>query len=320
MIENKGDFRPLHTNIEPTMVGMRLDAFLALNFPFLTRSLWRKKVRLGYLRVRGQIVRPSYRVRETDSFSFFHPQEVEPPVDNGIYPIGKAGSILAVYKPGNLPMHENGPYRKNTFAYLLGEKFGSEWAAVHRLDRETSGIVLCGATSSVRASLSRMLVDCQVQKTYFAIAKGISERRQWDENSPIGDLESSEIRIKKWVNKNGQEALTQFRVLEQSDGFSLLEARPKTGRTNQIRIHAACGGLPLLGDKLYHPDESVFLEYFEKGNTSRVVAETGAERLCLHAGAIEFYHPESGKNVLFESEIPEDMMGIWSEKNTQVEA
>ena len=85
-----------------------------------------------------------------EKITLYHPKCLEPEVDRDIYPLWKKGDVMAVFKPGNLPMHESGPYRKNTFAHIVKEELGEKWAAVHRLDRETSGIVLCGSTYDVR--------------------------------------------------------------------------------------------------------------------------------------------------------------------------
>src|SRR5690606_21589426 len=102
-------------------------------------------------------VRSAYRLKVDDQLWFFHPREAEPEIDRDIRVIWEDGAVIAVYKPGNLPMHENGRYRKNTFAQLLIDTVGPEWAAVHRLDKETSGIVICAATNELRSRLSAAL-------------------------------------------------------------------------------------------------------------------------------------------------------------------
>lgn len=218
---------------------------------------------------------------------------------------------MAVYKPGNLPMHENGPYRRNTFACILAEEIGPEWAAVHRLDKETSGLVLCGATHEVRQELSASLARRVLDKEYLAIAKGFVEEETWHECGPIGDLVESPIRIKKWVVEGGLPAETFFEVLERKGECLLLKAHPKTGRTNQIRIHAAYKGLPLVGDKLYHPDENVFLDWFAGGMNAELVNRTGFRRCLLHAHALTFIHPETETVESIRCPMPEDMASYW---------
>jgi 23S rRNA-/tRNA-specific pseudouridylate synthase len=152
-----------------------------------------------------------------------------------------------------------------------------------------------------------------VRKEYLAIARGTPTYDHWTADGPLGDLKDSAIRIKKWVVPGGLNSLTEFAVLDRATDACLLEARPKTGRTNQIRIHAAHAGHVLFGDKLYHPDESVFLEYFADGLTDRVIALTGSRRLCLHARALEFMHPESRREVRLEAAMPQDMVSLWQQ-------
>lgn len=305
-------FRSLGPAIENDGIGDRLDGFLARRFPFLTRCGWQHRIFSGCLRVNGTRAFPAYRLQRGDRLSFFHPPVVEPEVDRGIREVWRDGEVMAVFKPGNLPMHENGPYRKNTFTNLVWENFGREWSALHRLDRETSGIVLCAATPESRKKLSADWAARRVHKEYVAIVNGVTRDDQWTENGAIGDLKESRIRIKKWVVEGGLDAVTSFLTIGRGPRHSLVRAVPKTGRTNQIRIHAACAGYHLVGDKLYHPDEDVFLDYFENGNTPGVQERAGFARLCLHAGKLGFVHPSTGALVEVEVPVPADMDSLWT--------
>jgi RluA family pseudouridine synthase len=304
-------FRKLGPAIENDGPGDRLDIYLSRKFPFLTRRGWQNRIFSGCLRVNTEMSYPAYRLSRGDFLTFFHPPAAEPEVDTGIRELWREGGVMAVFKPGNLPMHENGPYRFNTFAHLVRAAFGDEWAAVHRLDRETSGIVLCAASPRTRNRLSADWAARCVKKEYLAIVNGVTSSDHWFNNGAIGDLAGSAIRIKKWVVANGLEAMTEFSTLERGKAHSLLKAVPLTGRTNQIRIHAAHAGHHLVGDKLYHPDEQVFLDYFEDGNTLPVQQRAGFRRLCLHASAISFTHPETGLIKEVFCPLPEDMRGFW---------
>ena len=310
-------WRALGQSVPAGAPGRRVDDFLAETYPFLSRSGWQKRIRSGILRVSGRKVRSSYRLREGDTFAFYHPAGVEPDVDRRIYPLWRQGGVMAIFKPGNLPMHENGPYRKNTLAAIMAEELGPDWAAVHRLDRETSGIVLCGNGPEIRRRLAASLAARTVRKEYLAIVRGTvpDHQREWIERGPIGDLTDSAIRIKKWVVPDGLPSETSFRIEETRGRYSLVRARPLTGRTNQIRIHLAWQGLPLVGDKLYHEDEEVFLEFFARGgNTPEIIRRTGFHRHCLHAAALHFTHPESGKICEIRCPLPDDMQELWRHK------
>lgn len=304
-------FRPLGRPIIAEKVGERADFYLAKTFPFLSRAAWVKRLNKGEVLVDGDPVDRAYKLRLGQILSFYHPKTVEPEVNRDIYPIWRVGAVMAVFKPAPLPMHENGAYRKNTFAELLKEEIGPEWSAVHRLDRETSGIVLCGATNEVRRQLSVALMERTVEKEYLAITHGVPERRSWTENGPIGDLASSEIRIKKWVVANGLPSETHFDMLDEQTGYSLLRARPRTGRTHQIRIHAAYAGHHLVGDRLFYPDEEVFLDWFLNGVTPTIIEKTGHLRCLLHAHGLSFRHPENGKVYEVKSPLPDDMQDYW---------
>lgn len=310
----QGYHRNLGRAVTADVAGERIDAYLAKEYPFLSRAGWQKRIADGSLLVNGMPRKVSGRLREGDLVTMWAPITQEPEVDRNVQVIWEHQGVIAAFKPGNLPMHENGPYKKNTFHELIGALVGREWAAVHRLDRETSGIVLCAATPELRAKLAEGLERRAFKKQYLAIARGAPADDGWTANGPIGDLVESQIRIKKWVvpiAAGGQHAQTHFTVIGRKPEACLLHARPVTGRTNQIRIHAAHHGHVLFGDKLYHPDEAVFLEYFEHGQTENVTERTGFHRLCLHATAMEFTHPGTQERVLVESPLPPDLQGFW---------
>lgn len=313
------DFRPIGKPVEEENHGERVDLYLANHFPFLSRKGWQNKIKSGELKINGLTTKVSYRIKEQDQVTLFHPNVREPEVDKGIAPIWKQGNILGVYKPANLPMHENGPYRKNTFYELLRNKIGPNWAAIHRLDRETSGIVLCANSSPLRKKLAEMFEQRKVNKEYLAICQGVSKKDRWLEEGSIGDLKDSKIRIKKWVVEDGQPSATLFQVLDRTENHTLVKCYPKTGRTNQIRIHLAFGGLPIVGDKLYHPDEEVFLDFFENGPSKEVDLKTGFNRLCLHACFLAFENPEDYSFSSISSPLPSELESLWSKYKSKDE-
>ncbi len=306
------EFRSLGGPVPGDHHGARVDAYLARQFPFLSRAGWQERIEDGRLLVNGAKVKSSSKLKSGDGLEHYSPIQVEPEVDRGIRVLWEEGGVMAVFKPGNLPMHEVGPYRKNTFTEIVWSELGKEWSAVHRLDRETSGIVLCGSTPELRARLAADLAARRMKKQYLAIARGKPSAPRWTSDGPIGDLVESEIRIKKWVVPDGLEAKTEFEVLGAGRDATLLLCRPLTGRTNQIRIHAAHAGHVLFGDKLYHRDEQIFLEYFEQGLTANVIERTGFRRLCLHAASLEFRHPTTGASCLVETPLPDDLQEFWA--------
>ena len=312
-MHNSDDYRNLTRSVSEDQMDSRVDRYLGSGFLFLSRTQWTRKLRRGEVLVNGRPVRPSYRLQPGDQICYFCPSSREPEVNRGIRLIQEIDGIMAVYKPPGLPMHEGGAYRKNTFSELLRQKFDPDCAAVHRLDRETSGIVLCACDARLRRTLSAGLRDRNVEKTYLAIVNGVPSRERWTVSAPLGRAPETTFRIKQWVRPDGAPSETTFEVLATTDCKTLLKVMPKTGRTHQIRVHSAYVGHPLVGDKKYHPDESIYLEYLDKGFTERVRQQCYTERLCLHAAGIRFHHPLSSKLCHITCPIPEDMESVWQD-------
>ncbi len=304
-------FRKLGKPITGDDIGQRLDFYLGKNFRFHSRQQWIDVIRQKTLRINDRLIKPSYRLRKDDEIAYFSPEEHEPEVDTRIRVLWEQDGIMAVYKPSNLPMHEAGAYRLHTFHEVLTKTFGPDWAAVHRLDRETSGIVICSQDKDQRAHLSAKLRERGVEKRYLALAIGEAKEDFWVVDQPIGRSPNTRFRTKQAVCPNGLPSLTTFRVLERKKGFTLLEASPKTGRTHQIRVHAAWSGLPLIGDKNYTPDESVFLDYLEQGFTEKTKEACFFDRMCLHATHIRM-SGLNGEPFAIDCPMPDDMNEIWS--------
>lgn len=311
------DLRPLGPAIDKRWVGQRLDRYLSSGFPFLSRSGWQKRCLEGRVWVQYRPARASYRLREGDEVHHLYPQHCEPWVNRGVFCFYRCAEVMGLYKPPHLPMHEGGSYRKNTFAEVLRERWGESWGAVHRLDRETSGVVLCGSTQEKRAKLSRAFRHHGIAKTYDALLIGEPREHSWEVDEPIGYAQQTSWRCKRWVDAGGRVACTRFELQEVISGYARVKVYPIHGRTHQIRIHAAYSGYPLVGDTRYHPDERVFLEFIKRGYSQRVLDQIRAPRLCLHAASLKCI-PESGSRGAILSEhlnlpMPDDMRWIWQQ-------
>ncbi len=303
------EYRSLGPELGPEAENRRLDDFLGKSFPFRSRTEWKSLCNSGQVLVNTQIARATRRLKCGDLLAVFHPQGAEPVVDDQLRFIIEDRGILAIEKPANLPMHESGFYRRNTFVALLHASFGKEWSPVHRLDRETSGIVICAATQDLRRALSEAFLSRDVKKSYQAILAGSPT---WDDihvDQPLGKTTSFAIPHKQ-IAGDGEEARTDFFVRERALDAALVEVRPLSGRGNQIRVHAAWLGHHIIGDKVYHQDKRVCEAYKERGNTLDVQQLAGHTRHALHAAAIAFTHPEGG-NFLCQSPLPQDLYQLW---------
>lgn len=315
-IEVIRDYRTLGKPVSELECGVRLDMHLGKHFLFHSRSSWQKKLKAKQVLVNGRPAKSTYKLKEGDQIRYWHPGASEPEVDRDLKSLWQKDGIMAVYKPSNLPMHEGGRYRFNTFSEIMKEVIGPEWAAVHRLDRDTSGIVLCANSTDLRNSLAKELRDRTLSKTYLAIARGDTPSRDsWVEEGSIGFTDETTFREKRWVTTDGLPSRTGFKVLDSKDSgqYHLMEATPKTGRTHQIRIHSAFNDLPLVGESKYHPDEKVFLDYIENGFTDFVMEKIEYSRLCLHATEVKFRHPTDDKVYTISCPMPEDMAAIWDQ-------
>lgn len=310
-LNEESDFRRLGKPIEGVYVGGRIDRYLAKEFLFRSRSNWQRVIDQGKVLVNGHPVKASYHLAAGDEVRYFRPESSEPQVDKNIHTIWEKDGVIAVYKPSNIPMHEGGAYRKNTFCEVLKDVYGPEWAPMHRLDRETSGIVLCSDKTELRNELSGDFYHKRIKKKYIAFANGEAPQEEWSVDQPIIQTKKTSFRIKYWVEEGGLPSQTYFKVKERIPGFSMFEVSPRTGRTHQIRVHSAWSGFHLVGDKKYFPDESVYLEYYDHGFSENVRKACHFDRLCLHAAYLSFSHPGDKKVYEVFCDLPEDMQKIW---------
>jgi 23S rRNA pseudouridine1911/1915/1917 synthase len=214
-----------------------------------------------------------------------------------------------VNKPGGLVCH---PSKHGPWSSLIGacrEFLGAE--VLHmpsRLDRETSGVVVLARTPEQGSLMQRAIQHGRVRKTYTAIVEGhLAEAVTVDR--PIGNDKQSLVRLKRAVRDDGQAAATEFVPLEWRAGRTLARVHPRSGRLHQIRVHAAHLGHPLVGDKLYGPDERHFLTFIEQGFTAELAEALALPRQALHAAEIEFVLP--GETLRFSAPLAADLEQFW---------
>lgn len=292
--------------------GQRLDRFIQGRIPRLSRTRAKAIVKSCAYREDGTLRRASERVKAGEVVMLVRPSFDEPdvPLDFGI--LYEDEDLMAIDKPAGLPMHPTASYHRHTLTYQLRERYGHDAPHIaHRLDKETSGVVLCGQHLDAERSLKFAFENREVQKTYVAIVRG--------ELKPEGVIELNMGRVREGlhllmeVREDGAYSRTRYETLEVRAEHSFVRLHPETGRQHQLRVHLSHIGHPIVGDKLYGPErEAPFLECIETGLTESLIARLGLARQALHAETICFNHPmQSERTMHVEAEIPSDMRVLW---------
>ena len=218
-------------------------------------------------------------------------------------------AVLVINKPaGLLVLPDRYDHGLFNLYDLLKETFGTIFV-VHRIDRETSGIVLFAKTAEAHAQLNTAFEQRQVEKKYRAIVNGNSHTDGACIDLPIGENEHG-VRKMKIDTKKGKEARTDYAVIERFNGYTLIEAQPHTGRTHQIRVHLSAIGLPILADPLYGDGQGFFLSSIKRNYQRKGEEKPLLGRTALHALSLVFIHPVTSRNILVEAPIPRDMEAV----------
>lgn len=327
----------LHIPIPPERAGMELDEFLCLSFPLLTKGFLRRQVRDGKVLLDGNPTTPGHRLREHEVLIVDFEEEDEMPdvqlphVEVAI--LYEDDHLMAVDKPAGLAVEPERWARDNaclsgalldmalaraglerpddggTLDHMEGLPFRPR--LVHRLDKDTTGVVLVAKTIEAERALRAAFDEGRVQKTYLALVEG--EHRLPDGEDEIIDLpigpderKSGRMRVDR---QHGKPSQTRIRVAQRFKGYTLLECEPLTGRTHQIRVHLREIGFPLAVDPYYGRRDSLSLSDFKRGYRKKPGhTETPlVDRLTLHAHRIEFPRVGGEGRIRVESPIPKDL-------------
>lgn len=296
---------------DPQYEGWRMDRFVQARIPRLSRNRIQQMLRAQQT-LGGQALRPSTRVRGGTEVVLLRPAPKEPDVPRTFDILHQDAHLLAIAKPPGLPVHATARFHRNTLTAVLREHFAPQPAPAlaHRLDRETSGLMLLGRTSAASVALKEAFAHRAVKKTYLALVHG-RPPAEGTIDYPLGADTTSGIRVKMGVVSSGLPALTRFRVREYRGEHALVEAYPETGRQHQIRVHLAAIGCPVVGDKLYGQSPDVWIEYLELGWTPRLAQLLSLRRHALHAAEAVFPHPADGQPTHLRCPWPEDLQTFW---------
>jgi 23S rRNA pseudouridine955/2504/2580 synthase/23S rRNA pseudouridine1911/1915/1917 synthase len=316
MISDNNKTRTTSTLVEVVDAGKRLDIYLSGRFTYLSRTEWQNHIRNGRIILNGAKSRSSRKLQSGECIEFLADDLEEPAVDKKYEIIHSDESLIVVSKSGNLPCHPAGPFFKHTLWYLLAEKFGKVYF-VSRIDRETSGLVLLARSPGIAAAMSDR--HSEMMKKYIVLVYGVFPAEHHARGFLMPDP-NSQIRKKRkfaeFANPapgNSEYAETKFRLLGTGLNMSVIEAELVTGRLHQIRATLCSLGFPLVGDKIYGPDENIYIRFANNGMTDADRLSLVLNRQALHSAALEIRHPITGEFCSFKADLPEDMNSLLME-------
>ena len=280
-------------------VGKRIDSYISNKDNEISRVAVQRLIKNDKILVNGKSTKASYKVQENDNIKVEEekPKEISlKPQDIPVEIIYEDKDIIVVNKPKGMVVH---PANGNPDGTLVNSLMsickdslsgiGGEIrpGIVHRLDKDTSGVIVVAKNDKAHINLSEQIKNHEVEKTYIALVKGVVKANEATIDMPIG--RSTKDRKKMAVTKTGKNAITHFKVIKRFHNYTLLEVKIETGRTHQIRVHLSQIGYPIVGDTTYSNGKN----------------EWGIKGQCLHAKSLKFKHPITGKEMFLEAKMPE---------------
>lgn len=293
--------------------GQRLGDWLAVRFTYLDAEAWRAEIAAGRVQQNG-VRAAAHAVLAAGDLVAYEPPPAAPRPDLALPILLDDGDLVAIDKPPHLVAHRDGAFAQNTFLHELERRVGATAPLhlVHRLDRQTSGVLLLARRPELVAPLQRQFTDGSATKAYLAVVRGRVDADAFVVDAPIGPAPASAIAARRAVVPSGsagaRPARTEFCVLRRAAAHTLLLAVPRTGRTHQIRVHLEHRGHALVGDPLYGRSDADYLAFVQRCKAG----ERTAERHLLHAHRLEIHHPATGARVDIVAAPPADFAAFTS--------
>jgi 23S rRNA pseudouridine1911/1915/1917 synthase len=323
--------------VPPELAGQRLDVFLQGQLRRTSRTRTQFIVRNSAFDLRGRRLRPNHRVQADEHVLLWRPPWDEEPVPTEVPILFEDPHLFAVDKPALLPVHPTARYYKNTLIRILQDARPGAFVSLgHRLDRETSGVLLCAKSAPADRAL-KMRIEARdgVGKTYRAITWGVPDPARGESQdgsvAPAQDgpgafryersveLDPSgrfRVKMRLGLTPDALSAATRFLVegvKTSASGrtYALVRCELETGRQHQIRLHLASLGAPIVGDKLYGPDDGCFARGADGELTEADLALLELPRHALHAARLTLAHPVTNEPLAIEAPLPADLADFW---------
>lgn len=295
--------------VQPENESERLDLFISTNLK-MTRSTVQKLIKSGEVVVNKQLEKANYKIKANDEIDIFIPRprkmEIAPePLPLNI--VYEDDWLLVVNKPAGMVVHPAAGNYSNTLVngllYHCGDSLSGingviRPGIVHRIDKDTSGLLVVAKNDEAHQALAAQIAKKTVNRLYFALVHGVINEPKGIIDAPIGRDPKNRKKMAV-TDKNSKGALTKYNVIERAANYTFIEAKLETGRTHQIRVHFKYIGHPVVGDPLYGPQKSHF----------------GLSGQLLHAKTLGFIHPKTGENMLFKAPMPETFIAVLNNLN-----
>jgi 23S rRNA pseudouridine1911/1915/1917 synthase len=298
--------------------GMRLDQYLVSVFPDFSRSVVQKVIEASGVEVNGKQAKASYRVRHGDRIRVRTPEPTHPepvPEDIPLHILYEDEFLAIVNKPADMVVHPAKGHWSGTLVNALRFHFSSlsdvngDYRAgiVHRLDRDTSGVILIAKEETTHRDMSLQFEHRKVFKEYIALTAGVLDRDSDYIEGKIGHHPTDRVKmmVTEDDDEDARDACSYYEVIERFRGYTFCRVQPRTGRTHQIRVHLASVGCPVLADKIYSGRDCLRLSDLVPGLPPES-DELLLPRQALHAHRLRFRHPRTGTTLEAEAPLPEE--------------
>jgi len=305
--------------VPPEMAGMRLDRFVQSQLRATSRTRSQLIIDHSAFTIDGRRLKKNHRVQADERVVLWRPPWDADAPEITIAEIYADAALVAVNKPPMVVVHPTARHHRSTVALIMeDQRPGEHLTLIHRLDRETSGVLLMARTRAADRAVKIQFEERKdVEKRYTAICWGWPEWQTLRCDLPLAPATDSRYRVKMGVapEGTGQPSATTFEVLERrrrgDRPYTMMRCTLHTGRQHQIRVHLAALGLPIVGDKLYGPDEAIFARGADDELTDEDRHILELPRQALHASELVVDHPDTGERLRLQAPLFDDMSGFW---------